>query len=224
MDVLNRAARAVKTSSVLHLQTMADVFHRLFPILSPAERQEFLNAAAQLAGVDEGALARQASLYLTSKQVRELACEGSEIGSHTSNHVHCRTLAAPDMDGEIDRNTEELEAISGKKVRSFSVPYGSSADLNSELTQHLKSSGYQAAFLSESVANAADADPLHIDRVSIRTGAAHALFLQIEILPRLRVIRNRLFHRRTLKRAHAKPPFSLTQPEYSKESLERTQN
>jgi peptidoglycan/xylan/chitin deacetylase (PgdA/CDA1 family) len=224
MDVLNRAARAVKASSVLPLQTMADVFHRLFPILPPAERQEFLNAAAQLAGINEAALARDASLYLTSKQVRELVSEGFEIGSHTYSHVYCRSLAAPDFTSEIDRNEKELEALTGKRVRSFSVPYGSSADLNSGLIQHLKRSEYQAAFLSESVANAANADPLHVDRVSVRTGAAHALFLQIEILPRLRIMRNRLFPWRTsAKQAHAKPQFALTQAEHSNESFERIQ-
>ena len=62
-------------------------------------------------------------------------------------------LSAADFAGEIDRNKTVLEAISGTKVRSFSVPYGSSADLTTDLVAHLQRSGYEAVFLAESRAN-----------------------------------------------------------------------
>jgi peptidoglycan/xylan/chitin deacetylase (PgdA/CDA1 family) len=224
LDVVKRGALAVKGSDSPPIRSMADVFHGLFPLLSPVERQAFLNTVAQLAGISETALAREASLYLTSRQVRELASAGFEIGSHTFSHIHCRSLAAQGFTSEIGRNEEKLSMITGKKVRSFSVPYGSSADLNGELIRYLKRSGYQAAFLSESVANAPNADPLHFDRVSIRTGAADALFSEVEILPRLRVIRNRLSRRRTSAPKPARAPFALTQGEHSNESFERTQD
>lgn len=226
MDQLNRAAQAVKGSDMLLLRSMADVFQRFFPLLSLEERWVFLDSLIDLTGIDESALAPEASLYLTSRQVRELASAGFEIGSHTYNHVHCRSLAAPDFTSEIDRNKEELEAIAAKKVRSFSVPYGSSADLNSKLIHHLKRSGYEVVFLSESVANPPNVDPLHLDRVSVCTGGDHALFLQIEILPRLRATRNWLSRRRTPapKRARAKSQFALTQAEHPNESFERTRN
>ena len=86
-----------------------------------------------------------------------------------------------------------LEAVSGRKVRSFSVPYGSSADLTSDLVAHLQRSGYEAVFLAESRANPPCPDRFRLNRVSIRTGNDGALFSEIEILPRLRTIRNSLF-------------------------------
>ena len=86
-----------------------------------------------------------------------------------------------------------LEAASGRKVRSFSVPYGSSADLTSDLVAHLRRSGYEAAFLSESRANPPCHDRFCLDRVSISTGRDGVLFSEIEILPRLRTIRSSLF-------------------------------
>jgi hypothetical protein len=58
---------------------------------------------------------------------------------------------------------------------------------------HLKLSGHEAVFLSESVANPRGADLLHLDRISTCADVDDALFFEIEILPRLRAIRNRFF-------------------------------
>lgn len=223
MEPLNRAAQAVKRSNMLRLRSVADIFQRLFPLLSLEERRAFLDSLADIAGVDESAMAEQAKLYLTAMQVRALAAAGFEIGNHTYSHIHCRSLVAPDFTSEIDRNKEELEVIAGKKVRSFSVPYGSSVDLTRRLADYLKRSGYQAAFLSESVANPPNADPLHIDRVSVRTSSDHKLFLDIEMLPRLRTTRNRLCERGALTSAQAHVG-AATSAEYSTARCERTRN
>jgi hypothetical protein len=85
-----------------------------------------------------------------------------------------------------------LEALSGTKVRSFSQPYGSSRDLTPDLAEHLERTGHKAFFLSESVANPRGADPFHLDRVSTRAESDDTLFFELEFLPRLRAVRNRL--------------------------------
>jgi peptidoglycan/xylan/chitin deacetylase (PgdA/CDA1 family) len=131
-------------------------------------------------------------LYLTREQVCGLAASGFEIGNHTYTHVRCRSLTAADFGQEIDRNKAELEALSGKKVRSLSLPYGSSADLTSDLLRNLQLSGHEAVFLSESVANLRGTDRVCFDRVSIHANKDDAFFFEIEVLPRLRAIRNRL--------------------------------
>jgi peptidoglycan/xylan/chitin deacetylase (PgdA/CDA1 family) len=145
-----------------------------------------------LGRISERQLAKEASLYLTRKEVGALAASGFEIGNHTHTHVRCRSLSPENIGEEIDRNKAELESLSGKKVQSFSVPYGSSADLTSGLAEYLKLSGHNAVFLSESVANRRGADHLHLDRVSTRADGDDSLFFEIEVLPRLRAIRNRL--------------------------------
>ena len=94
-------------------------------------------------------MAEEAGLYLSSRQLRDLATFNFEIGNHTYTHANCRSLSTEDFAGEIDRNKAVLEAASGRKVRSFSVPYGSSADLTSDLVAHLRRSGYEAVFLAE---------------------------------------------------------------------------
>ena len=192
MAKVNEAARCVRNNDVPKLQSLADVFGRFFPAITIPERRRFLDALSDLGGFDGRQLAMQARLYLTSKQIRELASRGFEIGSHTYTHVRCRSLLQQNLALEIDRNKTVLKSLSGREVRSFSVPYGSSADLTRDLAAHLQRSGHKAVFLSESLANPRGADPLRLDRISPATHRDDALFCEMEVLPRLRVIRNRL--------------------------------
>jgi len=195
METIRSAARAVHAAETVELQSLSDVFTHFFPAITVAEREVFLDALRQLAGIDEDRMAKEAGLYLTSKQLRDLASFDFEIGNHTYTHVHCRSLSREEFGPQVDRNKADLEAVSGTKVRSFSQPYGSSIDLTRELAQHLKRSGHEAVFLSESVANPRGADPFHLDRVSSRAESDESLFFEIEVLPRLRAVRNRLFRR-----------------------------
>ena len=158
MPTINSVVRAVKGANTPALKSLAEVFSCFFPSITLVERRAFLDALARLGGISGRQLAREAGLYLTSKQLRELAASGFEIGNHTYSHVRCRSLSPETVGEEIDRNKAELESLSGKKVQSFSVPYGSSADLSSDLVGHLKLSGHEAVFLSESVANRRGAD------------------------------------------------------------------
>jgi hypothetical protein len=146
----------------------------------------------ELTGISEGDVASEAGLYLSSQQLRDLAKFNFELGNHTYTHSNCRTLSAAEFAGEIDTNKAVLEEISGTKVRSFSVPYGSSVDLTADLAQHLQRSGYKAAFLAEGRANSTGTPRFHLDRVSVKASTDAALFSEIEILPRLRRIRNRI--------------------------------
>ncbi len=193
MKTINAAARAVRGAETPELHSLSDVFSRYLPTLSLAEREVFLDALRQLAGISDRRMAEEARLYLTSKQLCGLASFDFEIGNHTYSHVHCRSLSREEFGQEVDRNKTELEAISGTKVRSFSQPYGSSTDLTRDLAEHLERSGHKAVFLSESVANPRSADPFHLDRVSIRAEGDDAFFFEIEVLPRLRAVRNWLF-------------------------------
>jgi peptidoglycan/xylan/chitin deacetylase (PgdA/CDA1 family) len=197
LATINAATRAVQTSETFELRSLTEVFSRFFPAISPSAREAFRGALVQLAGIKEQELAAEAGLYLTSQQLRDLTTFNFEIGDHTYNHANCRSLSTADFAGEIDRNKAVLEAVSGKKVRSFSVPYGSSADLTRDLVAHLRRSGYEAVFLAESRVNRPRSDRFRLDRTSLRTAGDGALFSEIEILPRLRTVRNSLFAAQT---------------------------
>jgi peptidoglycan/xylan/chitin deacetylase (PgdA/CDA1 family) len=193
METIRAAARAVRGAKTPELQSLTEVFTLFFPAISLAEREVFLEALRQLSRINEGGMAKGAGLYLTSKQLCDLTSFDFEIGNHTYTHVHCRALSREEFGSQVDRNKAELEALSGTKVRSFSQPYGSSTDLTPDLAEHLERSGHKAVFLSESVANPRGVNPFDFDRVSTRAESDDTLFLEIEILPRLRAVRNRLF-------------------------------
>lgn len=202
LDAVRGAARAALGVKAARLECLSDVFLRIFPEISLAERAAFLDALRSVANIRDADLATKASLYLTRKQLASVASIDFEIGNHTHSHVHCRSLSAEEIESEVGRNQTELEAIVGRKIRAFSQPYGSSEDLTVDLMRYLERTGHEAAFLSESVANDRGADPLRFDRVGTRAGSDDALFLEIEVLPRLRAVRNRL--RRTSSPSRAR--------------------
>jgi peptidoglycan/xylan/chitin deacetylase (PgdA/CDA1 family) len=191
METIRAAAGAVRGVGTFQLQSLSELFNCFFPAISLAEREVFLDALRQFAGINEGRLAKETGLYLTSKQLGEMASFDFEIGNHTYTHVHGRSLLRQDFGPQLDRNKSELEAASGTKVRSFSQPYGSSKDLTRDLAEHLQRTGHEAVFFSESVANLRGADRFHLDRVSSRAKSDDTFFFEIEVLPRLRVLRNR---------------------------------
>jgi peptidoglycan/xylan/chitin deacetylase (PgdA/CDA1 family) len=193
IDTINAAIRAVRGNEALRVASLSEVFGIFLPALSLAERETFLAVLRELAGIDERRTAYEAGLYLTAEQLRRLKSFGFEIGNHTYTHTYFRSLSRQDFAAEIDRNKEELESLSGTKVRSFSQPYGSSKDLSSELRGHLKNSGHHAIFLSESAANPRRPDLFRLDRINSCARNDKTLFFEIEVLPRLRAIRNRLF-------------------------------
>lgn len=192
MGTINAAVRAVSGVEDIGLRSLPEVFSRFLPTISLAARELFRDTLVRLAGIRERDLAGDAHLYMTSQQLRDLAVFDFEIGNHTYSHVNCRCLSREDLGPEIDRNKTALEAISGGRVRSFSVPYGSSADLTIDVLAHLESSGHEAVFLVESLANRRQGDRIRFDRVSIKAASDATLFSEIEVLPRLRLIRNRL--------------------------------
>lgn len=193
LDTVNAAIEATTGSSgSIRVRSLLEVFSRFLPVTSLQGRQAFRSALAHLAGVHESELAAEAGLYLNSEQLRDLATFNFEIGNHTYSHANCRVLSSADFAGEIDRNKAVLEEISGTKVRSFSVPYGSSADLTGELAEHLRKRGYKAIFLAEGRANSSRIHGLTLDRVSVKASTDAAFFSEIEILPRLRTLRSSL--------------------------------
>jgi peptidoglycan/xylan/chitin deacetylase (PgdA/CDA1 family) len=192
LSAINAAIRTVKNAEHVEVRSMAEVFASFLPGITLSARRLFRDALIQPTGIDERELAAGAGLYLSSRQLRDLATFNCEIGNHTYTHVNCRSLLIDDFAEEIDQNRALLEATAGTKVRSFSVPYGSSADLTSGLLGHLQRSGYEAAFLAESRSNSRRTHRLQLNRVSIKTGKDAALFSDIEVLPRLRVIRDGL--------------------------------
>lgn len=191
-NAINDLIRAVLGDGARTVSSLSEIFASLLPEMSLERRTAFREALAASVPEEPAGM----GLYLTRQQLRTLPACNFEIGNHTYTHVHCRVLSHATLRCEVDKNRAELEAVSGTKVRSFSVPYGSAADLTTDLRAHLGRSGHSAVFLSESVANCDGRKVFQFDRVSARANNDPDLFAQIEVLPRLRAVRNRLLRRR----------------------------
>jgi peptidoglycan/xylan/chitin deacetylase (PgdA/CDA1 family) len=79
---------------------------------------------------------------LSGSEIRNLAGEGFEIGSHSLSHSNLTRLAMNQVRNEIERSKGELENLIGKEVRTFCYPRG---DYNHEIAELGKDAGYQAA-------------------------------------------------------------------------------
>ena len=192
LDRVLQAARNATGDEHLEISSLRQFFCEFLPTLSLRAREEFRRKLVSASDIDTAALAREAKLYVTSGQLKSLVSSGFSVGNHTYSHVFCRVLSGDDFEQEIHANQRALEAVVGTRVRSFSVPYGSSKDLSEHLINHLRRSGHEALFLVESLANTHSTDFFHLNRVCVTSETDAQFFGELELQPRLRSIRNRL--------------------------------
>jgi peptidoglycan/xylan/chitin deacetylase (PgdA/CDA1 family) len=191
---INKAAsEAVK--STVNLGNLTDACGEFLPRVWGEQRELFRQGLAHATGQTLTELAHEAGLYISSHQLRSLASFNFEIGNHTYSHVYGRNLAGNDFDEEIGRNKSVLESISGKTIRTFSAPYGSAIDLPGKLVEYLRQLNHESAFLVESSVNNPRTDPFRLLRVSVQVSSNADLFSELEVLPRLRSIRDAMFRR-----------------------------
>jgi len=69
---------------------------------------------------------------LTPTQLKRMAAEGVEIGSHTRTHFDCGTSARNVLENEIAGSQKDLESLLGRKVRYFSFPWGKQPNISPE--------------------------------------------------------------------------------------------
>ena len=81
--------------------------------------------------------------YMTREQVKTLADEGHEIGSHTWDHRNVKQYTAEDWVTQIEKPTKQLTAITGKPVRYFAYPFGL---WNPQAIPELKKRGFTGAY------------------------------------------------------------------------------
>ncbi len=199
LAALGEIVEVVAGGLVDRVDSLARFFGEILPAILLDGRRALHDAILERIGISERDLAISAGLYITSHELQKMAAANFEIGNHTYTHVHGRLLSGSAFEAEIDRNKAELEKVSGCKVRSFSVPYGCGLDLTEDLARHLSWTGHEAVFLSGSVANCRGRIASRYDRVSSKANTDAALFAEIEVLPRLRAVRDAVKER---NRAH----------------------
>ncbi|MBI3661484.1 MAG: polysaccharide deacetylase family protein [Acidobacteria bacterium] len=94
-------------------------------------------------------------------QVRELTEQGIAFGSHSVTHPDLTTLAAADLDQELERSKGEIESRLGRPAEFFCYPYGR---WNNATRQRVKQH-YAGACSTGAGVVQADADPFALPRV-----------------------------------------------------------
>jgi peptidoglycan/xylan/chitin deacetylase (PgdA/CDA1 family) len=194
MDAISKAASAAVKSPV-NIRDVYEACGDFLPRVWGAERESFQQSLLAATGHTLKELAQEARLYMSPDQLRSLASFNFEIGNHTYSHVYGRNLAGSDFADEIGRNKSVLESLTGKTIRTFSAPYGSAVDLPGRLVEYLHGLHHESAFLVESSVNNPRTDPFRLLRVSVQVSSHADLFSELEIMPRLRSIRDALFRR-----------------------------
>jgi len=158
----------------------------------PYERRaELRQELAERFGVDLAKLRREGGLFLGHLELERLSHFGVEVGNHTDSHLHCRSLVDENVAyTELVRHKLELEQWAGARVRSFSYPYGNRLDATPLVERVLVGSGHEALFLVESRPNTLRHRGPTWHRVSLRDKPVSRLYLELELLPRLRALRD----------------------------------
>lgn len=121
--------------------------------------------AGKLGGRNDWDREEPGEALLTADEVRLLADQGVEIGSHGLLH-----RALPELDEEQrERETEEsrqiLEMVTGQPVVSFCYPYGA---FDPASMTAVSSAGYRAATVIRSGINPDISGPFHLRRIPVR--------------------------------------------------------
>jgi peptidoglycan/xylan/chitin deacetylase (PgdA/CDA1 family) len=183
MGILERVAKR-------RFRALRAFFTEFLPTLSGAERERLGDEIAGMAGVDRRRLAAEADLYLGREDLRALPTMGFEIGNHTLSHVHLRSLTDEELLREIEGNRRRLEKLTGANVRAFSFPYGAFRDATPAARETVEA-GHSVAFMVGAGTNTAKTAPLAYQRVSLKDTRDAVAFTQLELMPRLRALRDR---------------------------------
>jgi peptidoglycan/xylan/chitin deacetylase (PgdA/CDA1 family) len=86
---------------------------------------------------------RQTHRPMTAAELRRLAANSMfEIGGHTATHPSLPMLTEAEQEHEIVSNAHFLEATLGKKIRTFSYPFGDWQPVTRDV---VKNAGFECA-------------------------------------------------------------------------------
>lgn len=108
---------------------------------------------------------------LGARELRILADEGVEVGSHSRDHVDLTTLDATALEQQLIGSRDDLEALGLPTPRLFAYPYGA---FDPAALRAVDAAGYAAAFILGDRIAAPGADVRGIGRFEIRRGTTGA--------------------------------------------------
>lgn len=170
-----------------------DVALRAVAELPYARRARLADELAERFEVDRPRLRQESGLFLEPADLPRLTEFGCEVGNHTRSHLFCRAIV-DEAAGEVElvQHKRQLEEWVEARVRAFSYPYGHRRDATPLVERLLAASGHEATFLVESRPNTRHRPGATWNRVSLQDRPVSRLGLELEVLPRLRAVKDLL--------------------------------
>lgn len=116
--------------------------------LHPSVRDRWLTRLGSVLGVQIPRQPPSWCMSLSWDQIRELADNGIEVGSHTRTHPRLSTLAADELENEIRGSKERIERALGRRVESFCYPHGMETDVTPEACREVERAGYSSGVVA----------------------------------------------------------------------------
>ncbi|MBN1285540.1 MAG: polysaccharide deacetylase family protein [Anaerolineae bacterium] len=110
---------------------------------------------------------------LSRQDLRDLARQGVEIGSHTATHPHLPQIDLDAAHEEITRSKAELEEITGAPVQSFAYPYGK---VSPPIVKIVREAGFSRAYTVRS-GPGQNSDPFMLQRIMVLRSDSKLLFV-----------------------------------------------
>jgi len=113
------------------------------------------------------------------KEVRELATESIEFGSHTVNHPKLVDLTWPENEEELSASKTKIEQQLGEPVRSFAYPYAfpqTKKEFSAHFAILLRQAGYESNVTTIIGRTRAGADPYILRRLPANSCDDRPLF------------------------------------------------
>jgi peptidoglycan/xylan/chitin deacetylase (PgdA/CDA1 family) len=114
--------------------------------------------------------------YLSSDEIKEMAENGMEIGSHSISHTYLPLLGVENLRKETKKSKEIIESHIGKTVDWFAYPGG---HLNRTVIDSVRFAGYKGAASCVLGRNNRSTNPFLFRRVEVRRGTSVAAFQKI---------------------------------------------
>lgn len=73
-------------------------------------------------------------------KVKAIAADGHEIGNHSTTHPHMNQLSEQQIRDELDKTSQKVEALTGKKTTLFRPPFG---EYNDKVIRTARAAGYE---------------------------------------------------------------------------------
>jgi glycosyltransferase involved in cell wall biosynthesis/peptidoglycan/xylan/chitin deacetylase (PgdA/CDA1 family) len=120
-------------------------------------------------------LQNRSQQHMSWDDVRSLAADGFEIGSHTCTHADMGAVSLQEAEREVRDSRVRLEQELGRPIRLFAFPYGHRRNMR-PATMAVARREYGVCCSAYGGHNTAPLDPANIRRVVISTGVTFLAF------------------------------------------------